>query len=273
MSAAVIDDQRFALNGRTLRTSMTSDDEKDDDDRMVDLSGLGQSAKLTELGALKDIKMKPIAALTLSKLDEAGDDLFTSPKFKTWVNYVASVAEKHSTTTMMSKLTAQYSDGSLIRMLEAAKKVEGANEIALRLQQRQVRTWIKAEKTADDIFELLKLDEGIEKLLTNSNLGTYVSYMNLFNKYSPGKETTLVNTFVTYYGDEAVAKTIEAAKNEPGSEKLAKELQVALFSQWLREGAQPKDIWKMLGLKEGTVNVSPNGEIWRGYEAFFSLHS
>ncbi|KAG3027386.1 hypothetical protein PC119_g7402 [Phytophthora cactorum] len=97
--------------------------------------------------------------------------------------------------------------------------------------------------------------------------------MNLFNKYSPGRETTLANTFVKSYGNEAVAKMVEAAKKVPSTEKFAQELQVALFNQWLREGAQLKQIWSMLCLEKAIRKGDPNGEIWRGYRAFYYLHN
>ncbi|KAF1777469.1 hypothetical protein GQ600_17105 [Phytophthora cactorum] len=76
---------------------------------------------------------------------------------------------------------------------------------------------------------------------------------------------------------------LEAAKKNPGTEeiatrlqrrqKFAEELQIALFSQWLREGAQPKQIWSMLRLEKATRKGNPNGEIWRGYRAFYYLHN
>ncbi|KAG3112699.1 hypothetical protein PI124_g6659 [Phytophthora idaei] len=69
------------------------------------------------------------------------------------------------------------------------------------------------------------------------------------------------------------AKVIEASKKVSSTQKFAEELQVALFSQWLREGAQPKQIWSMLRLEKATRKGDPNGEIWRGYRAFYYLHN
>ncbi|ETP08035.1 hypothetical protein F441_15882 [Phytophthora nicotianae CJ01A1] len=256
MSAAASSDQSIIYTGRKLRTEMRSNE-----DRMINLSA--QSAKSVTLGALNNIDVAslrttaiPDTAFTMLKLDQAGDDLFKSPQFLKWVHYVTVVAKKKTTTVMLSTLTAGYSDTALIQMLEATRKTPETEKIATRLQRRQVKIWMRSGKTADDIFMVLKLDKKIENLLTNPNLETYVTYMNLFNKYSPGRETTLVNTFVTFYGDEAVAKVIEAAKKVESTEEFAKDLQVALFSQWMWEGAQPKQIWKMLHLEKST---DPNG--------------
>ncbi|ETM38177.1 hypothetical protein L914_15449, partial [Phytophthora nicotianae] len=256
MSAAASSDQSIIYTGRKLRTEMRSNE-----DRMINLSA--QSAKSVTLGALNNIDVASLrttaisdTAFTMLKLDQAGDDLFKSPQFLKWVHYVTVVAKKKTTTVMLSTLTAGYSDTALIQMLEATRKTPETEKIATRLQRRQVKIWMRSGKTADDIFMVLKLDKKIENLLTNPNLETYVTYMNLFNKYSPGRETTLVNTFVTFYGDEAVAKVIEAGKKVESTEEFAKDLQVALFSQWMWEGAQPKQIWKMLHLEKST---DPNG--------------
>ncbi|KAG3016387.1 hypothetical protein PC128_g6991 [Phytophthora cactorum] len=242
---------------------------------MINLSGLDQTAKLVKPGALKDIRVESLktkaisdTAFKLLKLDQAGDDVFMSPQLHTWINYLISVTKTLPTIAMLSTLTARYSDDVLIKMLEAAKKNPGTEEIATRLQGRQVKIWMRSGKTADDIFKLLKLDYRIEDLLTNPNLATYVTYMNLFNKYSPGRETTLANTFVKSYGNEAVAKMVEAAKKVPSTEKFAQELQVALFNQWLMKGARPRFVWERLRMK----SADPDGAIWRRYSEFYTKH-
>ncbi|ETP36074.1 hypothetical protein F442_15888 [Phytophthora nicotianae P10297] len=232
MSAAASSDQSIIYTGRKLRTEMRSNE-----DRMINLSA--QSAKSVTLGALNNIDVASLrttaisdTAVTMLKLDQAGDDLFKSPQFLKWVHYVTVVAKKKTTTRYSSDTNARSKK-------ENPGNGKDRNEIT--------------KEAGEDMDEL---DKKIENLLTNPNLETYVTYMNLFNKYSPGRETTLVNTFVTFYGDEAVAKVIEAAKKVESTEEFAKDLQVALFSQWMWEGAQPKQIWKMLHLEKST---DPNG--------------
>ncbi|ETK78347.1 hypothetical protein L915_15600 [Phytophthora nicotianae] len=213
MSAAASSDQSIIYTGRKLRTEMRSNE-----DRMINLSA--QSAKSVTLGALNNIDVASLrttaisdTAVTMLKLDQAGDDLFKSPQFLNWIQRYSS--------------------------------------------DKNARSDKENPGNGKDRNEITKeADKKIENLLTNPNLETYVTYMNLFNKYSPGRETTLVNTFVTFYGDEAVAKVIEAAKKVESTEEFAKDLQVALFSQWMWEGAQPKQIWKMLHLEKST---DPNG--------------
>jgi hypothetical protein len=39
-----------------------------------------------------------------------------------------------------------------------------------KLQVAQMREWLRAGKSVDNVFELLKLDDGLDKLLTNPSL-------------------------------------------------------------------------------------------------------
>ncbi|KAG7384324.1 hypothetical protein PHYPSEUDO_002789 [Phytophthora pseudosyringae] len=60
---------------------------------------------------------------------------------------------------------------------------------------------LKLDQAGDGLFQSPQLDKGVKKLLSNPKLATWVGYMNLFNKFHPGKEATMVNMFVTFYGD------------------------------------------------------------------------
>ncbi|EGZ15151.1 hypothetical protein PHYSODRAFT_265386 [Phytophthora sojae] len=160
-------------------------------------------------------------------------------------------------------------------MLEAAKKAPGTTEIATKLQVAQMRDWLRRQKSMDDVLALLKLDDGVDKVLTNpafDTLEVYINQFNKLNKLNPDKQTTTINTLMVQHGDEAVAKMLEAAKKVPSTETLAKELQVAQFSQWLKEGAKPANIWKMLKMEKATWMTNPDADVWRGYLAFYKAH-
>ncbi|KAG1689139.1 hypothetical protein DVH05_002777 [Phytophthora capsici] len=267
---AASDDSTFAR--RFLRTD-------DSEEKTINLSGLEQSAKLSKVGLKIDnvdwikLQAKSDTAFKLLNLDQAGEKAFKSPQFKTWISYMSSISEKYPESAIMSTLAARYSDETLVKMIEATKKFEGMEGIAMKMQEAQVKNWMQSGKTADDLFEVLKLDRSMENLLTNPKLDIWSGYLNLFNKYSkPGKETTVVNTFVTFYGDEVVAKALEAAKKVPNTKEKATELQLALFTQWLAEGAKPHQIWKMLQMEKSTWMRNPNANIWREYLAFYKLH-
>ncbi|POM66104.1 Secreted RxLR effector peptide protein [Phytophthora palmivora] len=140
------------------------------------------------------------------------------------------------------------------------------------LQTEQMWIWISNSKTIEDIFKLLKLDTGVNKVLTNPTLNSWGTYIQFYNKYKGQKPTSMIDSLMKYYGDEAMAKMLEAAKNNPSTKKVATELQIAQFTQWLREGAKPAQIWKMLNMEKATWMTNPDANVWRGYLAFYKLH-
>ncbi|KAK1941110.1 hypothetical protein P3T76_007816 [Phytophthora citrophthora] len=263
----------------TKRNLRADDTEEKTIKLTFDLSGLEKSASLAKAGVLKiddmdwiKLKAKSDLAFKMLNLDEAGDKAFKSPQFKSWIGYMSSMSEKYPESAIMSTLATRYSDKTLVKMIEATKKLEGMEGIAKKMQDVQVKSWVQRGNTADDLFELLKLDRGMENLL-NPKLDIFSGYLNLFNKYSkPGEETTLVSTFITYYGDEVVAKTIAAAKKVSSTKEKATELEMALFTQWFLDGAKPHQIWKMLRMEKSTWMRNPVANIWREYLAFYKLH-
>ncbi|KUF90797.1 hypothetical protein AM587_10004474 [Phytophthora nicotianae] len=205
---------------------------RSNEDRMINLSA--QSAKSVTLGALNNID---VASLRTTAIP---DTAFT-----------------------MLKLDQAGDD--------LFKSPQFLNWIQRYSSDKNARSDKENPGNGKDRNEITKeLDKKIENLLTNPNLETYVTYMNLFNKYSPGRETTLVNTFVTFYGDEAVAKVIEAAKkwrvqrSSPRTCKLR-----CLVNGCGKERSQNRSgkcyIWKNRLIRMGGI--------WRGYEAFYNANS
>ncbi|KAE8903072.1 hypothetical protein PF003_g12694 [Phytophthora fragariae] len=214
-------------------------------DKLTNLAKTGVS-KVANSARVTMLRLKGKTAdeaFVLLKLDKAGDDLLRSPKFSVWVSYMTSITKKHPKTAIVKNLASRYGDDTLARMLEAAKRDPGTTKIATRLQVAQMRDWIRGGKSFDDVLALLKLDDGVDKILANPALGTLGVYINQFNKINPGKQTNTIDRLTVQFGDEALAKMLEAAKKVPSTEKLAKELQVAQFAQWLAEGAKPANIW------------------------------
>ncbi|POM76729.1 Secreted RxLR effector peptide protein [Phytophthora palmivora] len=76
----------------------------------------------------------------------------------------------------------------------------------------------------------------------------------------------MIDSLTTFYGDEAMAKMLEAAKRNPSTNTIATELQTAQFTQWLHEGAKPFHIWKMLNMEKATWMTNPDANVWRGLD-------
>ncbi|KAG2760633.1 hypothetical protein Pcac1_g27438 [Phytophthora cactorum] len=156
-------------------------------------------------------------------------------------------------------------------MLEAGRKVKATSGIATKLQVAQMKVWLRNEKTMDEIFTILALEKGVDKLITNQGLNALATYIHLYNKQDRGKETSVIKEVMTFYGDEAVSKTLQAAKMVPETHTLATALQTAQFKLWFTEGAKPFQIWKMLNMKKETWMMNPDAQVWRGYLEFYKL--
>ncbi|KAG6949822.1 hypothetical protein JG688_00014479, partial [Phytophthora aleatoria] len=88
------------------------------------------------------------------KLNKEGDTLFESPK-----------------------MTKYYGDE---RLETRAKDSATTTSLALKLEQEM---WMSQSKTADDVFNYLKLDKKGGDIFEDSALSTWVSYVNKLNKY------------------------------------------------------------------------------------------
>ncbi|KAJ8569052.1 hypothetical protein ON010_g6209 [Phytophthora cinnamomi] len=147
-------------------------------------------------------------------------------------------------------------------------------QLATRLQVAQMRDWVRRGTSVDDAMTLLKFDDNVKTVLINPGLGTLEVYITQLNKLDPKKRTTVTDALRDSYGDEAVAKMLEAArkaKTTPNTEKLAQKLQNSQFDQWFTEGAKPAIIWKMLNMEKATWMKNPDADVWRRYLAFYKL--
>ncbi|ETN14845.1 hypothetical protein PPTG_07098 [Phytophthora nicotianae INRA-310] len=227
-------------------------------------------------GAIKaeTLRFKGIPAddvFVLLKLDQAGDKILENKQFGTWVSYMTKTNKKYPEVAMVAKLTTVYGDEVLAKILQAGVKVKSTNSIARKLQFIQMTGWMQQTNSIDDIFRLLKLDEGMEKLLTSPNLNILERYIEVYNKFNGVKRTSLIKEMMRFYEQKAVSTALEAAKKNPSTNALATELQAAQFRQWFADGVKPPKIWKMLEMKKSTWTLNPDAQVWRDYNAYYWL--
>ncbi|EGZ14998.1 hypothetical protein PHYSODRAFT_432303, partial [Phytophthora sojae] len=106
----------------------------------------------------------------------------------------------------------------------------------------KLRRWLKKGTSADDVFQKLKLNRGVESIVGSPKLETMATYVRVFNKKNPGQETTLMKTITNAYGEAAVAKGLEAAANVHKTKSNALELQGAQFNQWIAKDIKVDDV-------------------------------
>ncbi|POM65234.1 Avirulence protein (Avh), partial [Phytophthora palmivora] len=110
---------------------------------------------------LVDSQKSPIDAFKWLKLNFAGAKLFRKPKFNAWVDYMRQLNTNNPEEAMFKVLRTSYTDKALSRMLIAAKRGSDSDDIITKLQAEQLRYWASKEKSADDVFNLLQLNNKV----------------------------------------------------------------------------------------------------------------
>ncbi|POM64195.1 Secreted RxLR effector peptide protein [Phytophthora palmivora] len=188
---------------------------------------------------------------TKLKLNTAGEKLFENPKFLDWVKYVDDYNKNPD------------------KMLEAAKQVKSTNSIATRLQTEQMSMWKTADITADELFQIYRLHDGVPAYPAIN------IWMRYADEFAPGTKTTLFETLQKHYSDNAFSQVVIAMMKVPSTEKLAVDLQKQQIRLWLDKLESPENVFKHLMLDKGADNLlaNPQFKVWTGYALEFQKHA
>ncbi|KAE9086911.1 hypothetical protein PF007_g20583 [Phytophthora fragariae] len=148
---------------------------------------------------------------------------------KTWLE------GKNPDKLMLSVLKTRYNDDRLQSMIITAQKVPQTKPFAARMQEQ---FWISQDKTADDIFKLVKLDQEGENLFNSGELSTWVSYVAKLNKFDDRPDEFAVISYLQErFGDMELAKMFPAALERSGPNKnLISSLEALQFKKWQATG-------------------------------------
>ncbi|KAE9275851.1 hypothetical protein PF001_g26404 [Phytophthora fragariae] len=175
--------------------------------------------------------------------------------FSTWESYVTKLDKTNSDKLMLSVLKTGYNDEKLTNMLISAQKVPRTKSFAVRMQEE---LWISQDKTAHDVFKLLKLDQEAKNLLDSGELSTWVSYGTKLNKFDDRPDEFAVISYLQErFGDMELAKMISAAliRSDP-NKNLMKTLQTLQFKRCLAEGVTPNSLSTMLTRGEFDYSIT-----------------
>ncbi|OWZ11855.1 Avirulence (Avh) protein [Phytophthora megakarya] len=137
--------------------------------------------------------------------------------------------------SLIKTLLAKYSDFRVAKMLEKAKSGD-EKDIATKLQTEQFQMWLKDDKSIDDVYKLLKLDDYGEAIMLSRALDTLESYTTVFNEGKPIKESFIKIISSHFGGDDKFALKLLGFKGLEPSREKAIDLQTKLFQQWKDEG-------------------------------------
>lgn len=145
------------------------------------------------------VVLMAIAALTASAESAATTDrkLITASKLETR----QSNGERFLRT---SKLTADQDDEDSDEERVFGLKLKSANA-------EQIKDWLLFRNSADDIFTYLKLDAGVDKVLSSKHFPLWREYVGVLNK-GESPEKAIIPILVNKYKAESVAEMLQAAK-------------------------------------------------------------
>ncbi|ETN20754.1 hypothetical protein PPTG_03682 [Phytophthora nicotianae INRA-310] len=133
---------------------------------------------------------------------------------------------------------------------------------------KQLKAWLKEKQTPENALKLLNMDDEVETLLTSPSFYLWSTYLTMYDKKYPEQMKNILGVLVKSYGDEAVAKMLENAKRDPGSEQLAMRLQNDLLAAWGVNGLSNDHVFKLLKVEEESVKdlfTTPAFNVWSNY--------
>ncbi|ETI41381.1 hypothetical protein F443_13380 [Phytophthora nicotianae P1569] len=174
---------------------------------------------------------------------EKGEERGIDDKVKSWLTMSKSAQETTQKTLKQwakdkqsPDLESSYQDPStyiwaklegipeetLVKMLAAARQIPSTKDIATKLQNVMIQGWLKAEKSPDDLFNLLRL--GWMRDLGNPSFNIWVEYMGHFATRFPTKAKSIIPTLVRLKGAQQLCVMLELAKKDPSTKALATRL-------------------------------------------------
>lgn len=199
------------------------------------------------------------------------DKLFDNRQFLVWLEFVEDPRRTRMATSLMTSLTTKYGDEALIKVIEAAMKVDSTKLVATKLQAQQFKHWAAIGKSPDDVFKLFSLNkagDSLDNLLSSPRLETWKTYLKVYNQQNPKEQTSLVAAMSKSYGDEAVLKMLESAKG--GRRSAVKRLESEQMQRWMTMA--PDEVFKALNLDTAAEKMFGSSPLnaWGKYAASFN---
>ncbi|KAE9170483.1 hypothetical protein PF004_g27860, partial [Phytophthora fragariae] len=191
-------------------------------------------------------------------------NLFENPQFLKWTSAVTKGYKDSQAADMAITLTLsrQLGDDALAKMIIEAKTVSSTENVAVRLEEAQIKNWLSKKETAYSVLRTLKIEENGHMLLWNPLLETWVSYVKM-TRENPYK--LLLSKMRARYSDEIIASLIVSAKRDVLESTIAQKLEDVLLDSWMPQSADA--IFKLLKLDSRGRDLfhSPRLSTWASY--------
>ncbi|KAL4139870.1 hypothetical protein PRNP1_015515 [Phytophthora ramorum] len=129
----------------------------------------------------------------------------------------------------------------------------------------KIQSWLKNQKSLDDVFTKLRLDKAGDNLLKEPKFKTWVKYMHNYNKKNGLEDSSGLSIVSKYFTDDKrLSAMIEAARKKRSTTRIGNDLRVDQLRQWMREQKHPRDVFALLNVK-GTAVDDVNRKFWKEY--------
>ncbi|KAG3158177.1 hypothetical protein PI126_g7977 [Phytophthora idaei] len=191
------------------------------------------------------------------KFSDDVDEALSSGKLSMFSKYVSS-NYPNSEKSVLEQFTTKYGEVAVAKALVKAKKNVAMKDFATKLQAWQLEGWLASQKSADDVFNLLKIEEDGIEFMKNRNFDILGEYIKLFNSNkSPTEQTNMFRVVRNGFGGDGVlARMVTTAMKTRDRTIIATatEFEEALFQRWSRSNIKPEDVYtKILDSKEGNL--------------------
>ncbi|GMF38391.1 unnamed protein product [Phytophthora fragariaefolia] len=185
------------------------------------------------------------------------------------------IATQHNHSTKRLLRTHTLTNDGEERVVSVPGLETVVNSVKSTVSMEKLQEWLKKGESVDDAVKLLTLDQAADDLLANPNLNGLISYIKLFNEQNPTKMTSLVATLTTHYGDEGLAKIIEAAKRVKSTESIANQVQTDQLQHWLTSGKTTDEVFLRLGLDKAADDLlaTPQLNTWISYMKLYNQNN
>ncbi|OWY99090.1 RxLR effector protein [Phytophthora megakarya] len=224
------------------------------------ISHYGDEPIANMLAAAREVRNN---VFTLMKLDKAGDQMFESPVWNTYFSYLEKLDNENPKQLLFMVLQRHYDDEKLAKTLATAIQKDGSG-IAEDMEKLQRASWMHTERTAHDVFKLLKLNQPGEELLKSQGLSTWVTYVKTLNK---DPYDMLLLELRRDNDQKKIATLLQAAKHDYHGKTHAYEIANAQQIRWQKDGYNADDVFMMLRLnKDGDkLFENPVFATWMSY--------
>ncbi|KAI9982577.1 hypothetical protein PInf_008549 [Phytophthora infestans] len=182
-------------------------------------------------------------------------DALKSAELRLFSKYVSKYYPTNEK-AVVEMLIATYGDVRVATALGIAKTKATTADIAAKLQVQQLEGWLSSQRSANDVFKLLKIEEDGLRFVNSPKWEILSDFIKVFNSNKNPEDMTDMFTVLrnVYHDDDKffLMLTKEQTSGAPLIAKTAIQYRDVLLEEWIRSDIKPTDIYrKFFNGKEG----------------------